>query len=456
MRKTTAWCALALAGVGLTACSSSSKSKGATSDSGVPDTGGSEKDGGGSNEGGGPTDGGPPTEGGITGDAGTNSTLLVAYGTSTSELFAVNIAGKSLSGTLDFPGAFGAPFDQTAAPWLLEQDVDVVARLDATQPWVVDSSWNVALSDATDAGSSYSDPYAVVVSSPNAAYVLRYTRNEIAVINPSQNVDGGAPTSTIDLSSLVQAADGDGAVEMTAGVYVASSQLLYVVLGNIDRNDVVNEGVNLLCVPTVSTVIAIDTTTNTIKSLGGTGPQGSVVLSGYDPVAGGVVYDPANNRLLIAESGCNPLGEAGMGGADSGTPVGPIQKRGVEAVSLATNTTQILHDGSMDGVPSSFVYIDATHAVLGFDYTGSETVQWNPTMSALGAAIPNAPDLFVYDGVANLVGVLTTSAGDGGSTTNVISAPIAGGAATTILSNPFMAAGCGSYCVGGLALWPQP
>ena len=259
------------------------------------------------------------------------------------------------------------------------------------------------------------------------------------------------------MSPLIQAADGDGVVEMTAGVYVASSQLLYVVLGNIDRNAVVNEGENLLCVPTVSTVIAIDTTMNTLKSLGGTGPRGSIVLSGYDPIAGGLAYDAAGSRLLIAESGCNPMGEAGMGGPDSGTPVGPIQKRGVEAVSLATGMTQILHDGSMDGVPSEFVYIDATHAILGFDYTGSETVQWNPTMTTLGTPIPNAPDLFVYDGVANLLGVVTTTAGDAGSQTNVISAPVAGGAATTLLSNPFaMSAVCGSPCVGGIALWPAP
>ena len=78
-------------------------------------------------------------------------------------------------------------------------------------------------------------------------------------------------------------------------------------------------------------------------------------------------------------------------------------------------------------------------------------------MTTLGASIANAPDVFVYDGVANLLGVLTTFGADGGSTSDVISVPVAGGAATTLLSNPFpMASGCGSYCVGGLDLWPRP
>ncbi len=375
--------------------------------------------------------------------------LLVTYGVSTSELFVVDVAGKTIAGTLPFAGGFGAPFSQASAPFLLEQEVDVVAKLDPVTPWVVDSSWNVALHDATDGGYPYSDPYAVVVAGASSAYVLRYTRNEIAVIDPTQTADGGTPTATIDLSSLVQPADSDGVVEMTAGAYVDATHLLYVVLGNIDRNLVANGGANLLCSATTSSVIAIDTTTNTIKSLSGTAPGNGIALTGFDPITGGMAYDAVGNRLLIDEAGCNTaLGDGG---------VGPVTKRSIEAVSLATGQTQILHDGTSDGIPSVFVYIDATHAILGYDYTGSETVQWNPTQTALGTTLPNAPDLFVYDGAANLLGVLTTSLADGGTTTDLVSAPVAGGATTTILSNPFpMSAGCGSFCAGGLDLWPRP
>jgi hypothetical protein len=382
------------------------------------------------------TDGGPPR-------------LLVTYGVTTSELYVVDVAGKAVAGMLPFAGGFGAPFSQPTAPYLLEQQVDVVARLDPAQPWTIDSSWNVAIGDTVDGGYPYSDPFAILVSAPNRAYVIRYARNEIAALDVSQTVDGGSPASVVDLSQLVQPADSDHVVEMTAGVYIASSKLLYVVLGNIDKNLVTPSGLNLFCSNTVSSVIAIDTTTNTIHSLGGTAPGEGIALKGFDPITGGVAYDAILNRLLIDEAGCNTKADGGG--------LGAIVKRGVEAVSLATGQTQILHDGTADGTPSQFVYIDATHAILGFDFAGSETALWDPTMTTLGASIANAPDVFVYDGVANLLGVLTTFGADGGSTSDVISVPVAGGAATTLLSNPFpMASGCGSYCVGGLDLWPRP
>jgi hypothetical protein len=453
-------CALAVVSAEAVACSSSSNGgacpcgsvdggkQDATSDSMTADTSVADT--------GAPADTAAPVDGSSSdsaSDAGAGDgeapKLLVTYGVTASDLYVVDVAGKFVAGSLPFPGAFGAPFTQAAAPYLLEQAADIVAQLDPVKPWTVDSSWNVAVGDAIDGGAAYSDPYQIVVVGPSG-YVIRYTRNKIAVVDVSTSADAGLPESVIDLSSLVQPNDSDHVIEMTAGVYVASSKLLYVVLANIDRNLVSPSGTNLFCSSTVSSVIAIDTTTNMIKSLGGTAPGGGIALTGFDPITGGVAYDAAGGRLLIAEAGCNMQGP-GDGG------MGALVKRGVEAVNLATGQTSILHDGSQDGVPSVFVYIDPTHAVLGFDYTGSETVAWDPTKPALGAAIPNAPDLFVYDGVANLLGVLTTFGADGGSTTDIISAPLAGGAATTLVSNPFpMSAGCGSYCVGGLDLWPHP
>src|SRR5262249_15520841 len=150
-------------------------------------------------------------------------------------------------------------------------------------------------------GDAYSDPNAVFVAAGNKGYVLRYTRNKIAVIDTTQTVDGGAPTKTIDLSSLVQAQDRDGLVDMTAGYYVSGK--LYVLLANIDKSLVSSDGFTILCAQTTETIIAIDVASDQVTSLGGTGPGGGIALTGYNPaisLAGpSFVYDAANNRFLV-------------------------------------------------------------------------------------------------------------------------------------------------------------
>src|SRR5262249_44922048 len=151
-------------------------------------------------------------------------------------------------------------------PWLLGQRADFVAKLDRAQPWKIVSSFNVALDDRTDSGASYSDPYAVLVSAANKGYVLRYTRNKIAEIDATQVADGGAPVATIALSSLVQAQDKDGIVEMTAGYYVADKHMLYVLLANIDRTLVAADGFTILCAQTTETIAGIDVNTNQLAS----------------------------------------------------------------------------------------------------------------------------------------------------------------------------------------------
>jgi hypothetical protein len=382
---------------------------------------------------------------------GPQRVLVTSQGSDTSELVAVNVAMHTVDGTLSYPGFGTTDAHSKVFPFVLEQENNIVGRLDALRPWIVDSSWNVLLKDGIDGGFPYTDPFAAVVGAGDTTYVLRYNRNDIAVINALQMVDAGKPLHTIDLSSLVQAG-GDGAVEMTGGVYVAAKNLVYVVLGNINQNTVLPPTYDLLCTDTTSTVIGIDTTKNAVANLGGSGPGGSIPLKGFDPVIDGIVYDEMNNRLLILEAGCNKPGTS----VDAGP--GPVLKRGVEAVNLADLTTTILIDTSSmfasgSGYPSGIVYISPTQAVLGFDFTGSEVYNWNPTSSTLGSLIPNAPDLFTYDGAGNLLGTSTTE-NDAGSITSVVSVDIATGKSTTLSANPFGDAGAG--IIGGVDVWPHP
>jgi hypothetical protein len=334
----------------------------------------------------------------------------------------------------------------TSSPWLLEQASDVVVRLDPIQPWIVRSSWNVALGDATDAGFGAldSDPDAVLVTTGTQAYVLRGNRNRVAVIDTSMDVDGGAPSATIDLSSQVQAG-GDGTVEMVAGYFDPVSNDAYVLLGNVNRGSVGPDGHTLGCSSTNPTVVVIDTATNAVvaPAVGDAGTSG-FALKGYDPAPGAspMVYDPANNRLLVLESGCVPLG------ADGGA--GPVTRRGVEALSLTDGSVTQLLDLSSQPPPQGIFYIDQHHVVL---QLGS-AFMWDPEAASLGPAIANAPQSFTLDGQGDLVGVTPLVASDGGAAGwSVVSVSTGDGGVITLGQNPFTLTG-GS--VGGVALWPPP
>src|SRR5262249_31057735 len=158
------------------------------------------------------------------------------------------------------------------------------------------------------------------------AYVPRYTRNALTVLDLTQVADAGAPLKTIDLSAFRDSADTDGVVDMTAAVYVPAKKLVFLLLGNVDRNRVINNGFNILCTTAKPSIIAIDPTTDQVANLGGTGPGGSIELAGYNPVLGAaMIYEAAQDRLLVLQAGCNVDVDGGAGA---------MTRREVEAVSL--------------------------------------------------------------------------------------------------------------------------
>ncbi len=388
-----------------------------------------------------------------------------ASATAQSELDVFGLQSHAVDGRLVYPGFLGTTATTPESPWLLEQTSDVVARLDPVQPWLVRSSWNVALHDATDAGFAvpYSDPDGVVVGAGTQAYVLRSTRNLIAVLDTTQDVDGGAPSSTIDLSGQVQPG-GDGYVAMSAGYFDPTTGTAYVLLGNLDRFAVASDGHTLLCSSTHPTLIAIDTTTNAVVAppVGDAGITG-FALQGYAPAPGPspMVFDPANDRLLVLESGCitaggdgGDAGDGGDGGDGGEAGVGPVTRRGVEAISLTTGAVTPLLDLSAQALPQAIFYIDQHHVVLQLD----TAYMWDPSSTTLGPAIANAPQAFTLDGQGNLVGVAqqtqqTQPVADGGAGWNVVSVNATDGGVTLLGQNPFSRA---DGSVGGVQLWPSP
>ena len=440
-------CAVLLAG--LAGCSSSSSGGTVTTKSDAstkPDSGGTKPDGGHDAATSKP-EAGEVSEGGVALDAGPPRTVLVTYaGTAPTTVFAVNLDTNAIVGKVTSTDSDAiTDTSNRYAPFLINQHDGNVVLINSTT-WTADGNWSVAL--PVDGGVNGTDPVAVGVASESQVYVLRNTSNVIDVFDVTTPVDGGAPTTSIDLSSLVQPADEDGVVDPAAAVYVASSKRLYVVLENIDTYAVDDfmGSYDTICTQTISTVIAIDTTTNKVVSLNGSGPGGGIALAGFDPTS--AVYDAAGGRILLFEAGCNPAATS-----DGGAP-GALKQRGVEAVDLTANTSKVLLDASTQGFPGNLVYIDPTHAVVGFTYPTYVAYSWDPTSATLGAALPNAPQLFDSDGNGNLVGA-SVNYGDGGSaTTDIVSMSIATGKVTTLQSN-VIDLGTGGY-LSSVGVWPRP
>jgi hypothetical protein len=407
-----------------------------------------------------PQDGGTPTgneagpipgedsgpDGTLSGDGGARWLLVPYTAGKSGELVAFDLAAKAVAGRIPYPG-FGMTSAQAADPFLIVNGTDTVMKLDPSNPSVARGSWDVSLADGGDAGSN-ANPIAVVGGQdPSKTYVLRYNRNEIAVIDGTRAPDGGQPTKVIDLSSLVQNGDRDGHIDMSAAVYVPSKKRLYVALANIDLFNVDPQGFFLLCSPGLkSTIVAIDTTTDTLVNLDDGGPGGGIALSGVGPLQGESLYYDANNeRLVVMSGGCNQPVDAG---ADAGP--GPLVGRIVEAISLRTGAVTQLLDANDKGFPAYFGFASEHSAYM---LLGTDGYAWDPASPTLGAKIPNTPDIFAQDGNGNLVGFRTTNNDAGLVAEEIVSVRASDGTVTILGANPFTKVGGFSV---GVDLWPPP
>jgi hypothetical protein len=400
------------------------------------------------------TDGGPPAL--ACGDAGgAPPRVFLIQGTPrTSELAVVNVQTKAVDGRLTFDGGYGTTSSLGTDPYLLGGESDIVQRLDAREPWKVVGSWNVRGDDVVaDGGDRNANPVAVVQTSCSKAYVLRFNRDRIAIIDPSRPSRegvGGVPTGYIDLTALKQPGD-PNFIEMTSAVYVPSKKRVYVLLGNADltRTKKVNgpfgEETKLLCAPLKPSIIAIDVDTDKVVTLGGTAPGGGIALDGYNPPLGTpLIYDAAFDRLLVLHAGCN---EELL---DSG--VGNITRRRVEQVDLATGAIKTLLSLDGQGFPSSLAFVDGDHAAVAFYFDG---YHWDPHQTTLGASIKPGIDIVANDGRGAFFGTRATFFGDGGAgPLEVLAVPLSdAGTTSLIIADPFTKAG--GY-VAGIEAWPHP
>jgi hypothetical protein len=407
-------------------------------DAGTFETGGNGDGGGHGGDGGGPRLG--------CGDAGNAPPRMLVTGglPTTGELVAFDIDARRIDGRLSFPGAFGGmPFLSGSDPYLLTQ-ADEIIRLDPREPWKSVAKWNVKGDDVRDGGNPIANPSAIVVPGCDKGYVLRFNRNKIAVIDTG-NPAGGVPTGYIDLSSLVQTDDRDGNVDMTSAVYVPSRKRVYVLLGNIDLGRVVDPTGNpkLVCSQTVSSIVAIDTTTDALVNLGGTAPGGGIALLGTNPPIGpSFYYDAARDKLVVLHAGCNAA--LGDGGA------GAMSRRQIDEVNLQTGQVTEILDLNGRTFPSSLAYADGTRAALAFFFNG---FVWNPSQPSLGAEIAGGIDVVSHDGRGNLVGSHGVFFLDGGSALELVRSSFATPDASAVMAtDPFTNKGA---FVVGVEVWPR-
>ncbi len=367
--------------------------------------------------------------------------LTLSYefaGYSRSEYAAFNLGTARADGHLQY-ASFGANMSTARSPWVLEQKNDLVMKLDPGRPWVPTASWSVASPPPDAGGFAYADSMSVAETATHA-YVALYNRNSVAVLDTTASPDGGAPASRIDLSALVQAGDEDHSVEDSAALYDSATKRVWLVLQNVDEEAPYGgpPDYDSQCVAGLkSTVVAIDTTTNTLV------PNLTYTLTGINPST--AILDAANHRLILLDVGCEEIADGGDAAA------GFVTGRVVESINLGTGTSTVLLDANAMRRPSGLAYANEHLAFVSF---GGATYAWDPTTTSLGSALTNTPDTFVWDGTG-LVGPRTSYLGDGGVAIDIITVDPLTGAATTIGSNP-MSSPDSSGFFESVDLWPRP
>jgi len=146
-----------------------------------------------------------------------------------------------------------------------------------------------------------SNPHDVAVVAPDKAYVTRYDREALWIVDPSVTRCDDFRRGTIDLAAL---ADGDGLPEMSQMAIVGTQ--LFINLQRLDRRaGFVGTRPSMLAV--------IDTTTDTVT--------GAIELAGRNAFAdaSGIQREPGTGKLLVPQAGS--VFRTGDGGIERVDPV---------------------------------------------------------------------------------------------------------------------------------------
>ena len=211
-----------------------------------------------------------------------------------------------------------------------------------------------------------SNPHDIAFAAPNKAYVTRYERAELLVVDPTTGPDcAGFARGTVDLSAL---ADADGLPEMDQAVVIGGK--LYVTLQRLDRRNFFR--------PTDRSLIAVvDVASDTLV--------GSIPLTGTNPFAetAGLVPDPVTGTLLVSE-----VGEFAR-----------VDDGGIERVDPAAGTASgfFVTESDLGGNVTDVVVIDDHHAyaIVLDARAASRVVRFDPTTRQVVKTLVAADEFLV-------------------------------------------------------------
>lgn len=276
---------------------------------------------------------------------------------------------------------------------------DAVVRVDGDRVFVVNrlgGDWISALDPrrgfrtllecSTGAGSN---PHDVAVVAPGKAYVTRYNRSELWIVDPTPSPScAGFRRGTIDLSPW---ADADGLPEMDQVLVVGDRA--FVLLERLDRgNGYLPVGKSILLV--------IDTTTDRVV--------GSIRLAGANAFSAspGMRREPGTGAILVSSAG--NIHRTGDGGIER-----------IDPATLTTGGFFATEDG-LGGNVTDFVVVSATkgYAIVLDDALQNRLVAFDPRTGGLTRRVYASPQYLssvvaAPDGMIWLTDRALTGAGPG-------------------------------------------
>lgn len=211
-----------------------------------------------------------------------------------------------------------------------------------------------------------SNPHDIAFAAPDKAYVTRYERATLLIVDPTTGPDcAGFVRGTIDLAPL---ADADGLPEMDQAVVIGGK--LYVTLQRLDRRSFFRPSGR-------STIAVIDVATDALV--------GTIDLTGTNPFteSAGLAPDPKTGKLLL-----NEVGE--LGRLDDG---------GIEWVDPATRRAEgfFVTEQDLGGNVTDVVLVDEdqAYAILLDATARSRVVRFDPTARRVTATLVSGDEFLV-------------------------------------------------------------
>jgi hypothetical protein len=373
---------------------------GSSASGGTGGTGGS----GGTGATGGATGGTAGTDGGVGGsagaagsagaDGGTSKGRLLVAGTdffSSTEIATIDLDTMTVAGSATFTDGDAVPAASGPHGFVLERTAAKVHSL--TTLGAIDKTYDVGKAALGDSGAGTTNPVAVA-NTASKVYVTLNSDNRLPVFDAA----AATLTTSIDLSSHLDSADADGAVE--AGNLLVSANKLYFTLGRIDRTTVAPPDFQLACPSTTALMATVDVATDVL--------DGTVALPHQNPID--AYLDTLQNRIVILSAGCFETTDAGKVRVQAG----------IASYDLATKTATALYTSTSGDFLSRFIWLSASQVLVNtFDASfGEHWYSWDPAQTSLGAELTGVPSAASGEDAGHLLGV-SFLASDAGTTASI-------------------------------------